>query len=103
MHGSFPSATWDNRGSGGTPGTNPGIGLREGDGLSQPLCSTYAEAAAVIRCMLEVELTKLPTRHETFFVLPAVPDGVYSNAKARTILGWEPLHPLTSYFTRSKL
>lgn len=105
MHGSFPTAEWnaENRGLGGDPGTNPGIGLREGDGLSQPLCSTYAEAAAVIRAMLEVDLARLPSRHEAFFVLPDVPDGVYSNAKARKILGWEPVHPLTSYFTRSKL
>ena len=82
------------------PGTNPAVGIREGDGLSQPLCSTYAEAASVIRSMLEVDRAKLPTRHETFFVLPDVPDGVYSNEKARRLLGWEPMHPLPSYFTR---
>jgi hypothetical protein len=50
--------------------------------------------------MLEVDRAKLPTRHETFFVLPDVPDGVYSNEKARRLLGWEPMHPLPSYFTR---
>jgi hypothetical protein len=103
MHGSFPSAEWHHSAQSPAVGTNPGVGVREGDGLSQPLCSTYSEAAAVIRAMLEVDLAGLPSRHETFFVLPTVPDGVYSNAKARKILGWEPRHTLTSYFTRQSL
>jgi hypothetical protein len=36
-------------------------------------------------------------------VLPDVPDGVYSNAKARRLLGWRPADRLTEYFTRAKL
>ena len=27
--------------------------------------------------MLEVDLTVMPTKHETFWVLPDLPDGVY--------------------------
>jgi hypothetical protein len=39
-----------------------------------------------------VPLAGLPSRHEAFFILPDVPDGVYSNAKVG--LGCAPLHRL---------
>ena len=39
-------------------------------------------------------------RLEAFFVVPDVPDGVYSNAKAKKLLGWEPVDKLERFFTR---
>ena len=33
-------------------------------------------------------------------MVPDVPDGVYSNAKAKKLLGWEPVDKLERFFTR---
>jgi nucleoside-diphosphate-sugar epimerase len=71
-----------------------------GDGLGQAITSTFQDAARATRRMIEVDLSKIPSRHESFFILPDLPDGVYSNEKAKRVLGWIPRDPLTDYFTR---
>jgi hypothetical protein len=39
---------------------------------------------------------------ETFFVLPDLPDGVYSNSKAKCLLGWVPVDTLDRYVRRDQ-
>ena len=58
----------------------------------------------MVRKCLEVELATLPSRNEVFWGLPpSLPHGRYVAGKAGRLLGWETMHPLTSYFTRARL
>jgi nucleoside-diphosphate-sugar epimerase len=61
---------------------------------------TFADAARCIKAALQVDLRSLPSRNEVFFVTSDLPHGRYSNAKARRLLGWEPLDLFTGYFTK---
>ena len=58
MHGSFPREDFDEEHA-HLAKTDP---RRAGDGLSQPLSSTFEDAARVIRRMIEVDLSVLPSR-----------------------------------------
>ena len=99
LHGSFPSAYFGQ----GTEGSSVSAGevtAEPGDGLPQAICSTFEDAARAVRCCVEVPLSALPSRHECFFILPDVAGQVYSNRKAKELLGWEPVDTLEAYWTR---
>ena len=61
---------------------------------------TFADAARCIKAALEVDLSRLPSRNEVFFVTSDLPHGRYSNAKARRLLNWKPLDLFTGYYTK---
>jgi nucleoside-diphosphate-sugar epimerase len=66
----------------------------------RPMSVTFPDAAAAVRCCVDVSLDRLPSRCESFFIF--VPhSGVFRYGKARAVLGWEPKARLEGYFTRA--
>ena len=72
----------------------------KGGGVT-PFAVTVRDAAAAIRCSLDVPLPSLPSRCEVFFVMvPTLPHGRFSAAKAKGMLGWEPIDKLEGHYSR---
>ena len=63
--------------------------LKRGAG-GVPFIVSWADSAEVFRLGLEIDLTKLPSRCEIFFILGDNPQGKFTNAKAKRILGFSP-------------
>ena len=61
---------------------------------------TFRDAGQAIRLALEVDLERLPSRNEVFFITADLPHGQYTNAKARRLLGFEPQDKLEAYWRR---
>ncbi|MEW6752473.1 MAG: NAD(P)-dependent oxidoreductase [Candidatus Latescibacterota bacterium] len=72
---------------------------RPGEGINS-FAVTFADAARAIRCGLEVDLGRLPSRNEVFFITTDLPHGQYSNAKSRRLLGFQPQDTLERYWRR---
>jgi CheY-like chemotaxis protein len=53
-----------------------------------PFVVAWSDAAEVFRLGLEVDLAKLPSKCEVFFILGDVPQGKFLNDKAKRILGF---------------
>lgn len=70
-------------------------------GDMNPFAVTYADAARAIRCALEVDLARMPSRCEAFFVTVDLPQGQCLGGKARDLLGWQPRDTLEAWY-RSK-
>jgi nucleoside-diphosphate-sugar epimerase len=56
---------------------------------------SWADAGEAVRLALEVELAKLPSRCEVFFVLVDMPLDKFSNEKAKRLLGFRPKDSLS--------
>lgn len=69
-------------------------------GDMNPFAVTYADAARAIRCALEVDTTRLPSRCEAFFVTVDLPQGQCLGGKARDLLGWQPQDNLEAWYRR---
>jgi hypothetical protein len=93
----------DGRAEHGTRKENAASDWIAGSGLPQPFSATFADSARAVAACLTVPLATLPSRHESFFIVGDFPDSVFSNAKAKRLLGWEPTDLLTPYFTRASL
>jgi hypothetical protein len=52
-----------------------------------PFSISWGDAGEAFRLGLAIDLGKLPSKCETFFVFADMPHGKYSNAKARQVLG----------------
>lgn len=55
-----------------------------------PFVVTWSDAAEVFRLGLEIELERLPSRCEVFFILGDSPQAKFLNEKAKRILGFHP-------------
>ncbi len=55
-----------------------------------PFAVSWRDAAEVFRLGLKLDLDRLPSRCETFFILGDCPQGKFSNEKAKRILGFSP-------------
>jgi UDP-glucose 4-epimerase len=55
-----------------------------------PFVVSWRDAAEVFRLGLEVELARLPSKCEAFFILGDCPQGKFLNEKAKRILGFAP-------------
>jgi hypothetical protein len=55
-----------------------------------PFLLTWADAAEVFRLGLEIDLAKLPSKCEVFFLFADAPQGKFVNEKAKRILGFAP-------------
>ncbi len=65
-----------------------------------PFSVTWEDAAMAIKLALEIELEKLDSRVETYFISEDLPHTKFINSKAKNKLGWMPrnkLKPLWSY------
>ncbi len=63
--------------------------LRAGAG-GVPFVVSWADAAEAFRLGLEIELARLPSRCEVFFVFADTPQGKFLNNKAKQVLGFAP-------------
>jgi len=61
---------------------------------------TFADGGRAVRCALEADLAAMPSRNEIFYILDDLPNGQYSNEKARRLLGFEPQDSLERYWRR---
>jgi hypothetical protein len=55
-----------------------------------PFVVAWADAAEVFRLGLEIELARLPSKCEVFFILADAPQDKFLNEKAKRILGFAP-------------
>ena len=76
------------------PQPDPG---REGTGTSS-FAVSFRDAAQAINRALRVDLSRLPSRCEVFFITGPIPQGRFPNTKARTLLGFEPQDTLEAYW-----
>ena len=79
-----------------SPSPEPG---REGTGTS-PFAVSFRDAAQAIKCGLEVDMARLPSRCEVFFITGPIPQGRFPNTKARSLLGFEPQDTLEEYWRK---
>ena len=63
--------------------------LKQGAG-GVPFVVTWSDAAEVFRLGLEIDLAKLPSKCEVFFILGDCPQAKFLNEKAKRILGFAP-------------
>jgi hypothetical protein len=63
--------------------------LKQGAG-GVPFVVSWGAAAEVFRLGLEIDLARLPSRCEVFFILADSPQGKFLNDKARQVLGFAP-------------
>ena len=80
--------------------------FREHDDLSEegqdlkPFSVAWSDAAEAFACALDVELDRLDSRCETFFVFADLPHRKFSNEKAKRVLGWQPSHQLEQFWRK---
>lgn len=55
-----------------------------------PYSTAWPDCGEAIRCAVEVPLSRLPSRCETFFTFPDLPHRKFRNDKIRDILGFRP-------------
>lgn len=71
-----------------------------GQDMVPPYIIAWPDTGLAVRAALEIDHARLPSRCETYFVLPAVPHGKYRNDKLGRVLGWEPPHRLEHLWMR---
>jgi hypothetical protein len=67
-----------------TPGTD-----------TTPFSISWGDAGEIFRLGLDIDVAKLPSRCEIFFVFSDMPHGKYTNEKAKRILGFRPKDDLS--------
>lgn len=65
-----------------------------------PFSVAWQDAGEAVRCALEIELGKLPSRCETYNVFTDLPHHKFSNAKVRHQLAWQPRYFLEGVWTK---
>lgn len=65
----------------------------------RPFAISWENAAEVFPLGLEVDLARLPSNCETFFVFTDMPHGQFQNAKAKQILGFQPRDDISALWT----
>ena len=69
--------------------TDPEDRTRDGQGVVA-LYVAWSDAAEPFRHALRIDLGQLPSRCETFTISADLPHGMFSDEKAKRILGWQP-------------
>jgi nucleoside-diphosphate-sugar epimerase len=60
-----------------------------------PFSISWGDAGAAFKLGLDIDLAKLPSRCEIFFVFADMPHGKFNNEKAKRILGFKPKDDLS--------
>jgi nucleoside-diphosphate-sugar epimerase len=74
-----------------TPGTD-----------TTPFSISWGDAAEAFRLGLEIDLAKLPSKCEVFYIFADMPHGKFSNEKAKRILGFAPKADLSALWRKTK-
>lgn len=61
-----------------------------------PFAVSWADSATAMACALEVR--SLPRPFEPFHILADLPHGMYTNAKVKSLLGWQPKDDLADHW-----
>ena len=84
--------------------SNWGMGLGATDwSLHQdmsPFTTSWPDCGTAISAALDVPLSRLPSRCESFFTFPEIPHHKYNSEKTRRILGWEPQYKLETMWNK---
>ena len=80
--------------------TEPGAKALLGRDLNRAFTIAWPDTGTAVRAALEVELAKLPSRCETYFVFAPIPHRKFSSDKIRRILGWQPTYHLEQFWIR---
>jgi hypothetical protein len=75
--------------------------LRPASG-GRPFMISWADAAEAFRLGLDIELEKLPSRCEVFFLFDDLPQDAFRNDKAKRILGFQPKDDVTVLWRKRK-
>jgi hypothetical protein len=67
-----------------------------------PYIISWADAGRVFELGLEVDLAKLPSRCEIFFILGDHPQGTFLNDKAKRILGFHPKDDVSDLWRKAR-
>lgn len=65
-----------------------------------PFSVTWEDAANSLKCSLDIELSKLPSKFETFNIFADIPHNKFSNSYAKNVLGWKPTDQLQKYWQK---
>ena len=68
--------------------------------VDTPFIVSWKDAGSVFGHALKVDLEKLESRCEQFFVLADTPHGKFSNEKTKRVLGWQPTDSLDLYWKK---
>jgi len=66
-----------------------------------PFVVSGKDAGEAFRLGLEIDVAKLPSRCEVFFILTDMPHGRFSNEKAKRILGFAPTDDLSRLWRKA--
>jgi nucleoside-diphosphate-sugar epimerase len=88
------------------PGTLAGPEMRAGGSVvyhndMTPYSLAWTDCGEAIRCAVEVELAKLPSRCETFFTFSDIPHDKFRNDKILRILGFRPRYHLEALWNKA--
>ena len=75
--------------------------LKRGAG-GVPFIISWADSAEVFRLGLEIDLARLPSRCESFFILGDNPQGKFTNDKAKRILGFFPRDDMSALWRKAR-
>ncbi len=70
--------------------------------INTPYVVSWADAGEVFRLGLEIDLAKLPSKCEEFFILGDMPHGKFDNDRAKKVLGFRPKDDLSVLWQRPK-
>ena len=65
-----------------------------------PFSVTWRDAGEAFRHALSIDLKRLPSRCEAFFILADLPHQAFSNKRAKEVLGWRPQDRLDQFWKR---
>ena len=65
-----------------------------------PFSVTWQDSAEAFRPALNIDLSSLPSKCESFFIFADMPHQKFTNEKAKRILGWQPTNNLTNRWTK---
>ena len=67
-----------------------------------PFLVSWRDAGAAFRHALSVDLDRLDSRCEQFYVFADIPHGRFSNEKTKRVLGWQPRDSLESHWRKNQ-
>ena len=65
-----------------------------------PFTTSWIDCGEAVRCAVDLDLNKLQSNTETFFISPKIPHGKFNSEKTYKVLGWHPKYSLESLWTK---
>lgn len=65
-----------------------------------PFTTSWIDCGEAVKCAVDLDLNKLQSNTETFFISPKIPHGKFNSEKTYKVLGWHPKYSLESLWTK---